>query len=142
MKRIVHLVFACSVACFAAIAPALANDAFTGVPVYPGVTDREPATGSSTCPGKLRGRVSVFTWSAATADSPDRIAGWYHGALLGSAIAHHDDGRYHVLVIDAADGSSGASVSRAGTLTVLRLYSFNAPPGDKHDLVRKCKLDD
>ncbi len=140
MKRIAFTVLPWFVACFVSLAPALANDGYTGVPVYPGVTDHQPTTASLTCPGNYHMRVSLDLWSAAAPDSPARVASWYQGVLRGSSITHHEE--VHVLSVVAADGSSGAYVSRAGAMTMLRLYRLN-PPAGKRDLYgTNCKRDD
>jgi hypothetical protein len=139
VKRIALTVLPWFVACFVSLAPALAKDGYTGVPVYPGVTDHQPTTASLTCPGNLHMRVSLYLWSASAADSPARIASWYQSVLRGSSIAHHEE--VHVLSVVAADGSSGAYVSRAGGMTMLRLYRLN-PPAGKRDLYgTNCKRD-
>lgn len=140
MKRIALTLLPWFVVCFALLAPASANDGYTGVPVYPGVTDHKPTTASLTCPGNFHMRVSLYLWSASAADSPDRIASWYQGVLRGSSIARHE--AVQVLSVVAADGSSGAYVSRTGTMTMLRLYRLN-PPAGKRDLYgTNCKRDD
>ncbi len=124
---------------FALAVPALANDAYTGMPLAPSVRDNAPITRSAICNGSNHVRMSLFSWSTGT--PAPAIAEWYKNAMPGSKETRQKSGdlAMNEYIVISGDGSSRVGVVDFRGKTVMRLTRAQRPINWGQDAQQNCK---
>ncbi len=121
-------------------AASAATDPYTNVPMFPGVTDRNPTKDQKICAGGHRLYSALYEVPASV--SADRLVAWYRKTFAGAVVTRvvpQGSPTASVTRVMAADGASAAMIEAFGPKrTYLHVFRVNPPLGEHAPLNLKC----
>jgi hypothetical protein len=117
-------------------AASAATDRYTGVPMFPGITDRDPTDDHKVCPGGHRLYSALYDVPASI--SGDRLVAWYRNTFSGAVVLRAGTPPVTVTRIMSGDGANGATIEAFGPTTQLHLFRVTPPLGAHVPANLKC----
>jgi hypothetical protein len=120
-------------------AASAATDPYTNVPIFPGVTDRNPTNDQKVCAGGHRSYSALYEVPASV--SADRLVAWYRKTFAGAVVTRvgSQGSTASVTRVMAADGASAAQIEAFGPkMTYLHVFRVNPPLGEHAPLNLNC----
>jgi hypothetical protein len=115
------------------LAASAATDPYTNVPMFPGVTDRNPTNDQKVCAGGHRSYSALYEVPASV--SAAQLVAWYRKTFAGAVVTRVGP----VTRVMAADGASAAMIEAFGPkMTYLQVFRVNPPLGEHAPLNLKC----
>jgi hypothetical protein len=139
LKRLVVMVTVWAAIALPGSAASAAIDRYTNVPMFPGVTDRNPTDDQKVCSGGHRLYSALYDVPASV--SADHLVAWYRDTFAGAVVTRvvaPGSKTVSVTRVIAADGASGAQIEAAGPMKFLHVFRVNPPLGGHAPLSLKC----